>query len=70
MGPSYSFSFDSDGNPIISNSASEPPEQDYMPPNSDIRFSYQYDSYSNWIERIATGADGFSGTTRREITYY
>jgi hypothetical protein len=70
LGPSYTYSFDADGNPIISNSASEPPERDYMPPDSDFRYSYRYDSYGDWTERITTDADGFSGTTRREITYY
>jgi YD repeat-containing protein len=72
-GPSYSYSFDTDGKPIISKSApegSERPERDYMPPDSDVRYAYRYDSYGNWTERIATSVDGSSGTTRREITYY
>jgi hypothetical protein len=73
MGPSYSYSFDAEGRSIISKSSvegSERPERDYMPPDSDVRYSYRYDRYGNWTERITTGADGFSGTTRREITYY
>jgi len=72
MGPSYSYSFDADGKPIISKSADRPglPERDYMPEDTDTRYTYQYDSYGNWTERIETRDDGFTVTTRREITYY
>jgi hypothetical protein len=38
MGPSYSYSFDAEGKPIVSNSAPEGPERDYMPPDSDVRY--------------------------------
>jgi len=73
MGPSYSFSFDADGNPIVSNSAPESPERpgrDYMPQDFDVRYAYRYDSHGNWIEKIETRSDGFSVATHREITYY
>jgi len=70
MGPSYSFSFEADGKPVISNSGPERPEQDYMPQGSDVRYAYQYDSYSNWIEKVEIRNAGSSLTTRRTITYY
>ena len=72
-GPSYSYSFDADGNPVISNSASEHParpERDYMPPDSDIRYAYRYDNYGNWTARTETRADGSSEYTRRMLTYH
>jgi YD repeat-containing protein len=73
LGPSYSYSFDADGKPIISKTApegTERPERDYMPQDLDIRYAYQYDGYGNWTERIGSQADGSSTTTRRELTYY
>jgi YD repeat-containing protein len=73
MGPSYFFSFDADGNPIVSKSTQESPERperDYMPPDSDIRYDHRYESYGNWTERIETRDAGFTVTSRREITYY
>ena len=41
-----------------------------VPPDSDVRYDYRYDNYFNWTERIQTGSDASSVTTRREITYY
>jgi hypothetical protein len=62
-------SFDEEGK-LVPAAAPERPERSYLPPDSDVRYSYRYDSYGNWIERIETQADGSSTTTRREITYY
>jgi hypothetical protein len=42
----------------------------YIPPDGDIRYSYQYDNYGNWTEKIETRDDGSSVTTRRTISYY
>jgi hypothetical protein len=42
----------------------------HLPSDTDTRYTYQYDSYGNWTERIETRDDGFTVTTRREITYY
>jgi hypothetical protein len=62
-------SYDEQGN-LIPTAASERPERSFLPPDSDTRYAYRYDSYGNWTERIQTGTDGFSVTTRRELTYY
>jgi hypothetical protein len=62
-------SFDEEGKPIPT-AAPERPERSYLPPDSDVRYAYRYDSHGNWTERITTDADGYSGTTHREITYY
>ena len=62
-------SFDEDGK-LIPTAAPERPERSYLPPDSDIRYDYRYDSYGNWTERIETGSDGFTLTTRRQLTYY
>jgi hypothetical protein len=73
VGPSYSFSFDANGNPVISESARENPvrpEWDYMPPDSDIRYDCQYDRYGNWTERTETRAEGSFEYTRRSLIYY
>jgi len=47
------------------------------PQDSDARYSYQYDSFNNWTEKVVTvdcGADratqSTTSTTRRTITYY
>jgi len=42
----------------------------HLPSDSDTRWTYQYDSYGNWTEKIETRDDGSSFTTRRTITYY
>jgi YD repeat-containing protein len=62
-------SFDEQGN-LIPTAAPERPERSFLPPDYDVRYSYRYDSHGNWTERIQTGSDGFSVTTRRELTYY
>lgn len=62
-------SFDEAGN-FMPTAASERPERDYLPPDSDLRYDYRYDSHDNWTERIETRSDGFTLTTRRKITYY
>jgi hypothetical protein len=62
-------SFDEQGN-LIPTAAPESPERSYLPPDSDVRYAYRYDSHGNWTERIETAADGSSATTRRELTYY
>jgi hypothetical protein len=42
----------------------------HLPPDSDVRYEYQYDGYGNWTERTETRADGSSAYTRRVLTYY
>ena len=40
---------------------------------SDVRYSYQYDSFNNWTEKVVTrniGSGSMTLTTRRTITYY
>jgi len=65
------FSIDDNGNLIPTQEASEapaPPEP--LPATSEVRYTYQYDSYGNWTERTLTRSDGFSLATRRQLTYY
>ena len=62
-------SFDEAGN-LIPTAAPERPERGHMPPDSDARYDYRYDSHGNWTERIETRSDGFTLTTGREISYY
>ena len=43
------------------------------PEDRDTRYSYQYDSFGNWTEKVVTGVFGSRSwrlTTRRTITYY
>jgi len=43
------------------------------PEDRDTRYSYQYDSFGNWTEKVVTGVFGarsWTLTTRRTITYY
>jgi YD repeat-containing protein len=65
-----SWSFDEQGNPIVSNPDPGQPERDHRPPDTDVHYAYQYDSFGNWTEKIETRDDGSSFTTRRTITYY
>jgi hypothetical protein len=45
-------------------------------PSSEVRFSYEYDEYGNWIERVVSGRHGpeesfsVSSVERRRITYH
>jgi YD repeat-containing protein len=41
-----------------------------VPPDIDVSYAYQYDSYSNWVEKIETINSGTAFTSRRTITYY
>ena len=45
-------------------------EGPYLLPDSDVRYTYQYDSYGNWTEKIANYSEESSRTTRRELAYY
>jgi hypothetical protein len=65
-----SWSFDDEGNPVVSNPNPERTERDYLPPDTDVRYTYQYDSFNNWTEKVVTLDDGSKSTTRRTITYY
>jgi hypothetical protein len=41
--------------------------------DSDIRYSYKYDNFNNWTEKVVTydrGSNSTTLTTRRTITYY
>jgi len=45
----------------------------WVPEDSETRYSYQYDSFNNWTERVKSvdiGSNSMTWTTRRTITYY
>jgi YD repeat-containing protein len=69
-------SIDENGTLLPSNLSSNPPISLPIPEESSVRYSYQYDSYSNWIEQTAdhrSGPDGaFQSSTgrRRSLRYY
>jgi hypothetical protein len=45
-----------------------------LPEDTDVHYSYQYDSYGNWTERTMTvandGSSVYTSRTRRVLTYY
>jgi hypothetical protein len=55
---------------VPSSSSLERSERSHLPPDSDLRYAYQYDSSGNWTKRTETRADGSSVVTRRMLTYY
>lgn len=65
-----SWTFDDEGNTVVSNPKPEDTQRDYLPADTDVRYSYQYDSFNNWTERVVTREDGSKSTARRTITYY
>jgi len=45
----------------------------WVPQDIDTHYSYQYDSFGNWTEKVVTynsGSNSTTSTTRRTITYY
>ena len=57
------------GNLVSKKPPSEwPPQPDW--PESVVQYTYQYDSYGNWIEQTQTRSEGWEHTSRRELTYY
>jgi YD repeat-containing protein len=67
-----SYSIDGEGKLIPSQFDAEPPPT-FVPERSNVRYGYQYDSFGNWTERIATGRSDSAAplnVRRRTITYY
>ena len=64
------FSVDENGNLVPNKPTSDWPPQPDLPKPSAVHYRYQYDSYGNWTEKATTHSEGFSFTTRRELTYY
>jgi YD repeat-containing protein len=63
------FQADDNGNLIPDKPPSEWPPQPDLPGPSQVHYTYQYDSYGNWIDRTIT-REGSTFTTQRELTYY
>jgi len=61
------ISFDSQGKPVPTK---EKPEGQTVPQGTVVQYSYQYDQYGNWTERVASVADQPARATRRTLTYY
>ncbi len=40
------------------------------PEPSEVHYTYQYDSFGNWIDKTVTHGKGSTFTTHRELTYY
>jgi YD repeat-containing protein len=63
------FQSDESGSLVPEKPSSEwPPQPDW--PESVVHYTYQYDSYGNWIEQTQTRSEGWEHTSRRELTYY
>jgi len=63
------YSFDEKGKPTPTR-APEPAEQSHLPADSEVRYTYQYDSHGNWTERTEARDGSTAMTTRRTLTYY
>ena len=63
-----------EGHLVPGNPTAEPPASPDLPYHSSvIRYAYQYDSYGNWTQQIAsdlTHADQPSTVRNRKLTYY
>ena len=68
FGVGVPISFDSQGEPVPQTETK--PENRILPPDEIVKYSYQYDQYGNWTERVASVADQPSRVTRRTLTYY
>jgi YD repeat-containing protein len=63
------ISLDAEGNPVPQTTSTPESAVRSVPEDSLVEYSYRYDSYGNWIEKVTTG-DGQPLTTRRTLTYY
>jgi hypothetical protein len=68
FGVGVPISFDSQGEPVPQTETK--PENRILPPDEIVKYSYQYDQYGNWTERVASVADQPSRVTPRTLTYY
>jgi hypothetical protein len=68
FGVGVPISFDSQGEPVPQTETK--PENRILPPDEIVKYSYQYDQYGNWTERVASVTDQPSRVTRRTLTYY
>jgi len=64
------FHSDENGNVIPDKPPSEWPPQPDLPEPSEVHYTYQYDSYGNWVDKTVTHGKGSTFTTHRELTYY
>src|SRR6266566_6545963 len=67
------FSVDENGTLIPIKHAAEPPASFPLRPESDVRYSYQYDSYGNWTEQTvnhASSPDKPAYVCHHKLTYY
>ena len=67
FGVGVPISFDSQGEPVPTK---EKPEGRTVPSDNVVQYSYQYDQYGNWTERVANVAGQPPRVTRRTLTYY
>ena len=67
FGVGVPISFDDQGEPVPTR---EKPEGRIVPPDNVLQYSYQYDQYGNWTERVADVKDQPPRVTRRTLTYY
>ena len=63
------FHVDDSGNPVPSKPPSEWPPA-LRVPDQFAHYTYQYDSYGNWIEQTVTHSLGWVHTTHRAIGYH
>ena len=63
-----------DGHLVPGNTTAKSPASPHLPYHSSvIRYAYQYDSYGNWTQQIAsdlTHTDQPSTVRNRKLTYY
>jgi YD repeat-containing protein len=70
------YSVDENGTLIPSNPTTEPPISPALPGQSEVFYSYQYDSHGNWMEQTVNYGSGQGGAyepstgRRRTLTYY
>ena len=67
FGVGVPISFDSQEEPVATK---EKPEGRTVPPDNVVQYSYNYDHYANWTERVAYVTDQPSRVTRRTLSYY
>jgi len=67
FGVGVPISFDSQGEPVATK---EKPEGRTVPPDNVVQYSYHYDQYANWTERVAYVMDQPPRVTRRTLSYY
>ena len=67
FGVGVPISFDSQGEPVPTK---QKPEGQTVPQGTVVKYSYQYDQYGNWTERVPSVANQPARVTRRTLTYY